>query len=242
MRTVAIIQARMGSTRLPGKVMMDLEGKTILDRVVTRVRRATSLSDVVVATTDLPEDDAIVDECNRLGVKFYRGSSEDVLDRYYRAAAASEADAIVRITSDCPLVDPETIDSLIWYSNNTPPPVDYISNVLDYRTYPRGLDVEYVSWSTLETAWKEAVDPAEREHVTLYIYRRPDQFSLSGMRFDDDLSHLRWTVDTPEDLELVRKIYHALGRDDFDIDDVLGVLELHPEWSAINAHIEQKKV
>jgi len=241
MRTVAIIQARMGSTRLPGKVLMDLEGRTILDRVVTRVRRAKSLADVVVATTDLPEDDAIVDECNRLGVRFYRGSSDDVLDRYYRAAAAAEAEGIVRITSDCPLIDPEIIDNLLWYIANAPP-VDYHSNILDYRTFPRGLDVEYMSWSTLETAWKEAIDPAEREHVTLYIYRRPEQFRLSGMRNDDDLSDHRWTVDTPEDLELVRKIYHALGRDDFNLDDVLGVLELHPEWSAINAHIEQKKV
>jgi len=242
MRIVAIIQARMGSTRLPGKVLMDLEGRTILDRVVTRAGRAKKLAEVMVATTDLPEDDAIVDECARLGVRCFRGSSDDVLDRYYRAAAAAEAEGIVRITSDCPLIDPEIIDDLLWYLDESPLPVDYHSNILDYRTFPRGLDVEYVSWSTLETAWKEAVDPAEREHVTLHIYRRPEQFGLSGMRYDDDLSHLRWTVDTPEDLELVRKIYAALGRDDFGLDDVLGVLELHPEWSAINAHIEQKKV
>ena len=241
MRTVAIIQARMGSTRLPGKVLMDLEGTTILDRVITRAQRSKKLSEVVVATTDLPEDDAIVDECVRLGVRCFRGSSDDVLDRYYQAAKWVEADAIVRITSDCPLIDPAVIDELFYYGGESGG-VDYISNIYLERTYPRGLDVELFGRSALERAWNEATDPAEREHVTLHLYRNPDKFMCGGAFRDESLAHHRWTVDTPEDLELVRKIYHALGRDDFGLKDVLGLLELHPEWGEINAHIEQKKV
>lgn len=240
MKTVAIIQARMGSTRLPGKVLMDVCGEPMLARVVARTRRAGLPDQVVVATTRLPQDDAIVELCGRRGWPVFRGDAEDVLDRYYRAAIAFEAEAVVRVTSDCPLIDPDLVDRTIVALRAAPPRADYACTFLPERTFPLGLDVEALSFEALERAWREDANPALREHVTEHILRNPRRFTLRGVRGQRDASRHRWTVDTHEDLELVRRIYDALDRDDFTWLDALRVVESNPWWAEINAHVAQK--
>jgi spore coat polysaccharide biosynthesis protein SpsF len=239
-RTVAIIQARMGSTRLPGKVLLPLLGRPILSRVVERTARAGLVDEVVVATTVDARDDAIVDLAAREGWAVERGSPADVLDRYAQAARAHEADVIVRITSDCPLIDPTLIDRTIEAFVDGD--ADYASNSLEPRTFPRGLDVEVVARDALERAWREDDDLSLREHVTPYVYRHPDRFRLVGVTCPDDLSGHRWCVDVPEDYELVGRIYDALGRDDFGWRDALAIVEAHPDWSELNSHVTQKRL
>jgi spore coat polysaccharide biosynthesis protein SpsF len=239
-KTVAIVQARVGSTRLPGKVLLPLLGEPVLTRVMRRTARAHRLDDVVVATTADRSDDAIVDLAEREGWPVVRGSATDLLDRYMVAAQAHEADVIVRITSDCPLIDPDVIDSTVlafeagdW---------DYASNSMEPRTFPRGLDVEVVARDALARAWREDVDPAWREHATPYIYRHPERFRLLAVPADENHADQRWAIDTPEDYELVRRIYEALGRDDFAWREALAVVEAHPAWMELNRHVEQKAV
>lgn len=239
-KVVAIIQARVGSTRLPNKVMEDLVGQPMLARVVNRARRAKNLDAVVVATTAQPADDVIVQLCKRQGWPYLRGSEEDVLDRYYRAALAFEADAIVRITSDTPLIEPEIIDKVINEFLSYPE-VDYVSNNL-MRTFPLGLDVEVIGFDALKRAWHEDDNPVWREHVTPYIYHQPKKFKIRNVANDTDYSYMRWTVDTPEDLTFVRKIYEHFQNDTFTWRQVLHLLELHPEWQEINRHVQQKVV
>jgi len=241
MKVVAIIQARMGSTRLPGKVMMDLAGEPMLARVVNRVGRASKLDAVVVATTTNSDDDPIVDLCQKRGRPVFRGSEEDVLDRYYQTAVAHSAEAIVRITSDCPLIEPEIIDAVVLEFLSRYPNIDYVSNAIQ-RSYPRGLDVGIISFGALERAWTEDENPAWREHVTQYIVRNPDLFHIHGVENDVDYSYMRWTVDAPEDLAFVRRIYDHLPNDEFNWKDVILLLERNPEWLEINRHIKQKTV
>jgi spore coat polysaccharide biosynthesis protein SpsF len=242
MRVVAIIQARMGSTRLPGKVMLELSGEPMLARGVERVARAWTLSGVVVATTDQPGDEAIVELCAERGWSCFRGSEEDVLDRYYRAALAHQADVVVRITSDCPLIEPEVVDQVVQEFLDGQPEVDYASNIYPQRTFPRGLDAEVMRFDVLERAWRADDNPAWREHVTQYVQRNPDLFHIRGVTDKVDHSHIRWTVDTPEDLAFVRCIYDHFGHDRFSWREVLAVLEQHPEWLEINQHVQQKVV
>ncbi len=242
MKVVAIIQARMGSTRLPGKVLMDLAGEPVLARVMNRLARSRCLDELVVATTTEPADDAIVALCVNRGWLCSRGSQEDVLDRYYQAAKARHADIVVRVTSDCPLIEPAIVDRVVGAFLDAQPNADYATNVLPPRTFPRGLDTEAVRMDALERAWTEAADKPSREHVTLYIFRRPEQFRHLSVRNDRDLSDLRWTLDTPEDLELIRLVYSHFGGDQFTWTDVLGLLAEHPEWREINRHVEQKKL
>ena len=242
MRVVAIIQARMGSTRLPGKVLLDLAGEPMLARVVNRTRRAQTLDEVVVAMTVKPTDDAIVDLCDERGWPCFRGSEEDVLDRYYRAAVAHQADVVVRITSDCPLIEPEVVDRVVREFLERQPEVEYACNVLPRRTFPQGLDTEVICLDALEQAWREDLNPAWREHVTPYICRNPDLFHIHGVIDEVDYSHMRWTVDTPEDLAFVRRIYNHFGHDRFSWREVLTVLEQHPEWLEINQHVQQKVI
>jgi len=240
-RVVAIIQARMGATRLPGKVLMDVAGQPMMARVVNRSRRAKGLDAVVIATTTQPVDDAIVRLCHEQGWLLFRGSEEDVLDRYYRAALALEADVVVRITSDCPLIEPELIDSSVATFLPHRPPLDYLSNTL-VRTFPRGLDVEVMSFKVLKRAWQEEDNPAWREHVTPYIWRQPDKFKIRNVTNDEDYSHMRWTVDTAEDLAFVRKVYEYFKNDTFSWREVLELLKEHPEWLEINRDVQQKVV
>ncbi|MEM1125739.1 MAG: glycosyltransferase family protein [Bacteroidota bacterium] len=241
MSVVAIIQARMGSTRLPGKVLRDLGGRPMLERVVRRVQRATRLDDVVVATTVHPSDDPLVARCEQHGWPVFRGNETDVLDRYLQAAQRAEASWIVRITADCPMVDPALIDATIeatWAD----PALDYAATFWPVRTFPRGLDVEVVRRAALERAGREATTPSQREHVTPYLYQHPHRFQLGGIRHPEDLSAHRWTVDTPDDLALAERIYRAFETDDFAWTDVLAVLERHPAWVSLNAHVAQKPV
>ena len=242
MRTVAIIQARMGSTRLAGKVLLDLAGEPMLARVMHRVQRASLLDEVMIATTIHPADDAIAQLCAARGWPCARGSPEDVLDRYYQAARVSQADVVVRITSDCPLIEPEVIDQVIHEFLAHQPKADYASNVQSPRTFPRGLDTEVMRFDALARAWREDTNPAWREHVTPYIYRHPERFRLHDVVNAVDLSSLRWTVDTAQDLEFVRRIYARFGGDTFTWRDVLALLEQHPDWLEINRTVEQKVV
>jgi spore coat polysaccharide biosynthesis protein SpsF len=238
LRVVAIIQARMGSTRLPGKVLLDLAGETVLARVVNHVRRSHLIAETLVATTNHSADDPIVEECRMFGVAISRGDENDVLDRYFQAAQALSAEAVVRITSDCPLIDPEITDKTIAAFLASRP--DYASNVLE-RTYPRGLDTEVFSMDALGRAWREARKPYEREHVTPYIHEHPEKFKLLSVTGDEDHSDHRWTVDTPEDLEFVRAVYARVGnKTEFSWRDVLSVLDRHPELSEINRSVTQK--
>ena len=240
MNIVAIVQARMESSRLPNKVLMDLGGATVLDRVLNRLRRCHLIGNVVVATTTEPTDNVIVEHCESGGIGVFRGSEQDVLDRYYQAATHASADVIVRITSDCPLIDPEVSDATIQELLDQR--ADYASNVLE-RTYPRGLDTEVMTYKALERAWREAQKPYQREHVTPYLYENPRKFTLHGIKSDVDCSHHRWTLDTAEDLHLLRAIYARFGeRDDFDWHEVLRMVEADPSLAEINRYINQKAV
>ncbi len=240
MRTVAIIQARMGSTRLPGKALRDICGRTMLARVVRRAGRSRLVDEVAVATTTEPEDRAIVDECRSLGVPSFRGPEQDVLGRYYGAARAFSAAAVVRITSDCPLIDHEIIDQVVQAFLDKKP--DYASNTL-VSTYPRGLDVEVFSMDALEKAHAEASMDYQHVHVTPYLYQNPGLFRLHSVTCEEDCSHYRWTVDTQEDLDLVRTIYGRMkGDDEFSWRDVLALLEREPNLAEINRHIRQKSL
>ena len=238
MKVVAIIQARMGSTRLPGKVLQDVEGETVLARCINRVRRSRLIHEVLVATTDQLVDDQIIGECKRSGVAVSRGDQDDVLDRYLRAAQSVKADVVVRITSDCPLIDPEITDKTVDAFLEMRP--DYASNSL-LRTYPRGLDTEVMTLDALTRAWHLASRPYEREHVTPYIYEHPSEFKLLSVAGEADYSSHRWTVDTPEDLALVRAIYSRLkAQPNFSWRDVLDLLEREPQLAEINRSILQK--
>jgi spore coat polysaccharide biosynthesis protein SpsF len=240
LKVVAIVQARMGSTRLPGKVLKDLEGKTVLTRVTERLRRSTLINELLVATTDSPADDAIVQECRRCSVPVFRGDENDVLDRYFRAAQLSKAEVVVRITADCPLIDPEVTDKTIGAFLAEKPA--YASNCV-VRTYPRGLDTEVMTVQALERAWRMANQRHEREHVTPYIYEHPNEFKIVSVTAEEDFSHHRWTVDTPEDLEFVRAIYSRLeNKDAFRGPDVLELLNREPALMELNRSIAQKDI
>ncbi len=238
MRVVAIIQARTGSTRLPGKVLQDLAGQTMLARVIRRTERATLLDDVVVATTTNGQDDPVVAECRRLGARWFRGNEQDVLDRYFSASEASRAELVVRVTSDCPLIDPGVIDRVVAAFLRERP--DYASNFLE-RTYPRGLDNEVFAFDGLARAWCEATRPYQRVHVTPYFYENPSLFRLLAVKHDRDLSQGRWTVDTPADMRFARAIYDRIGDNDrFTWKDVLQLLKEEPRLPEINSHVRQK--
>lgn len=231
----------MGSTRLPGKVLKDLEGETVLARVVNRTRRASLLSEVVVATSVLSADDVITRECERLKVACFRGDELDVLDRYYRAAQEFAADAVVRITSDCPLIDPELIDQHVRRLLDRWTEVDFVTNMAK-PTFPLGLAVEAMPADVLLRMKRMSQTDVLKEHVTTLAYVEPDWFRIEHILYPDDLSHLRWTVDTSEDLELVRLIFQHFGNDYFSWKKVLAVLEQHPDWSEINRAIPQKTI
>jgi spore coat polysaccharide biosynthesis protein SpsF len=238
MKIAAIIQARMGSTRLPGKIMLDLGGETVLARVVRRLRRARLIGEIVVATTHSESDQAIVRECQRLQVRVFRGQGDDVLDRYYQAAQKLRVEAIVRITSDCPLIDPEITDNTIRSFLNRRP--DYASNALQ-RTYPRGLDTEIMTSDALGRAWRNARMPYQRAHVTPYIYENPNEFDILRVTGDDDQSSHRWTLDTAEDLAFIRAVYCRMGNeDDFSWRDILLLLNREPELVELNCNVMQK--
>lgn len=242
-KTIAIIQARMGSTRLPGKVMKDLLGKTVLAHDIERVKQAKTIDDIVVATTVADIDDCIAEEALRCGAKIFRGSEEDVLSRYYFAATENEADIIVRITSDCPLIDPKIVDDIVaFFKQNEYDIVTNAGNDLSQRTYPRGLDTEVFSYETLQETHNNAKENYQREHVTPYIYENAKR--IYYYKNNVDYSHYRWTLDTEEDWQLIKKLYEHLyhGKHDFYMSDILMVMKQNPELFKINKDVKQKKL
>ena len=244
MATAIIVQARMASTRLPGKIMKEVLGKTLLEYQLERLLRVKQADQVIIATTDHGEEQPIVDLCQRMGVPYFRGSEEDVLARYYGAATQYGADVVVRITSDCPLIDPVVVDKVIGFYLSHREEYDYVSNTFTNRTYPRGMDTEVFSYEALKEAYEEATDQAEREHVTIFIKRHPERYRIKNLPYDKDYSHYRWTVDTPEDFTLIEKMLTALYpvNPHFTLEDCLTLMAENPEWITINEQIIQKLV
>jgi spore coat polysaccharide biosynthesis protein SpsF len=233
----AVVQARMSSSRLPGKVLEPLVGAPMLGRQLERIRGAQLVSKVIVATSEGPDDDPVAAVAADWGAECYRGSLEDVLDRLRCAALRAGADHVVRLTADCPLTDPQVVDEVI--RAHLEGAHDYTSNVLE-PSFPDGLDVEVVRREALERAWNEARDAHEREHVTPFLYRHPEEFSLGSVRCREDLSSRRWTVDHEEDLTFVRRVFEELYPQDpaFTMWQVLDLLEREPHLSEINsAHV-----
>lgn len=261
-RVVAIVQARMSSSRLPGKVLREILNQPMLVQVIERLSRAETVHQVVVATTTDPTDAPLVALCQRQGYAFTCGSLNDVLDRFYQAARAYHADVVVRITADCPLIDPAVVDLTVRSflgqiqppaqrtSLGAAPPYDFAANRLPppwRRTYPIGLDTEVVSFSALERAWKEATQTYQREHVLPYLYEdiglnfdQPSRFRVLVVDWEQDLGFHRWTVDTPPDLEMVQRVFAAFGHNRFGWQEVLALLQRHPELVQINADVPHK--
>ncbi|MCY6370412.1 glycosyltransferase family protein [Clostridium ganghwense] len=244
MKVVCIVQARVGSTRLPGKVLKKICGKTVLEHDIDRLKRISNIDKIVIATTELEKDKAIVYEAERLGVNYFTGSEDDVLSRYYYAAKQNNAEVVIRVTSDCPLIDSEISEGVIQFYLDNMDKYDYVSNTIE-RTYPRGLDTEVFSFKGLEKAFIEAVSQSDREHVTPYIWDNADIFRVYQYKNDVDYSNLRWTLDTIEDFKLIDSIYNHLyyeNGNNFGIREILKVLEKYPEIKDINKEIEQKKI
>jgi spore coat polysaccharide biosynthesis protein SpsF len=244
MKVAAIIQARMGSTRLPGKVMKPLCGIPVLGHVIKRARAIQGIDAIVVATTQDRADDVVDKIAMSYGVTTFRGSTQDVLDRYYGAALNIQADVVVRITSDCPLLDPALVSAMLEMfhaERRKVPPADYLSNTLT-RSYPRGLDAELFTFSALARAWREASLPAEREHVTPYLYRHPEIFRLVEYVGRSDLSRYRLTLDTEDDWRVLEAVCTGLSCASRLVaaEEVIAFLDQHPAVARLNAHVEQK--
>jgi spore coat polysaccharide biosynthesis protein SpsF len=256
-KVVAIIQGRMSSSRLPGKILAEIAGQPMLQRVFLRASRAASVNETIFATTTDPSDDPVAEYCDFSGIPFTRGSLYDVLDRYYQAAKAAKADVLVRITADCPVIDPELIDEVVrtlldheydFVCNRLPPPW--------HRTYPIGLDVEACSFKNLEKVWKVAKEPQHREHAMPYFYEgvelskvsrqleegiSPRGYKVALLHHTTDFGDYRWTVDTPEDLEFIRQVYSRFdGRDDFTWKEVLDIVHNEPRLMEINAGVRHR--
>jgi len=242
-KTAAIIQARMGSTRLPGKVMKDLKGKPVLWHVIKRVKQAENIDQIIIATTTHKRDTIIFEKAKEWGVNAYQGSEEDVLARYYEAANKYEIDTVIRITSDCPLVDPQVIDEIVeYYNNDEYTLVTNAGSDLNNRTYPRGLDTEVFSFEVLEKAYNKAEKKYQREHVTPYIYENYDD--IYYYKSNKDLSNYRLTLDTKEDFKLIKVLYDKLynGNHDFYLNEIIKVLNKNKELLKINQKIKQKEL
>lgn len=238
--TVAVLQARMGSSRLPGKVLLRACGKPLLELQVERVRRARGIDALVVATSTDPRDDDIESLCTRIGVGCHRGSLDDVLDRFIGAAQSFAPGWVVRLTGDCPLADPEVIDRVIGAGREAG--VDYATNAL-HPTFPDGLDAECVRWEALEEAWREARKLSEREHVTPFIHQQPRRYRLREVRNGRDLSALRWTVDEPADFVFVSQVFEHLypGKPHFGMQDVIDFERAHPQLAQVNRRAQRNE-
>jgi len=233
MNIIGIIQARLGSTRLPGKVLLNLARKTVLEHVLERVERSKLIEDIVVATTIKKEDLEIVKLCSNIGISVYCGAENDVLDRYYQVAKLLQTRHIVRITADCPMIDPEIIDLTIQ---------NYIHENADYsvnQNFPDGLDTEVFKFDVLKKAWKEASLSSEREHVTAYIYNHPEMFRIINYKSEIDYLEKRWTLDEPDDYEFFKIIFEEVftKNPNFGMNDVLKFLKKNPEIENLNRHI-----
>jgi len=234
---VAIVQARMGSSRLPGKVLMEIVGKPALWHLVNRLSKSRLIDKIVIATSDREEDKSILKLAQDLGVGSFAGSATEVLDRYYQAARKYNAETIVRVTADCPLIDPELVDKIIGIYVDSKGELDYVSKG---QSYPDGLDVEVFSFNALEKAWKEAKKKSQRgEYVTTYIWGNPHLFKTLIVENEVNLSHMRWTVDYERDLILVREIFKNLYKEGevFHLRDILEFLDKHPELAELNSDL-----
>jgi spore coat polysaccharide biosynthesis protein SpsF len=256
-KVVAIIQGRMSSSRLPGKILADIAGQPMLQRVFIRTSRAATVNETIFATTTDPTDDPVAEYCDFSGIPFTRGSLYDVLDRYYQTAEQAKADVVVRITADCPVIDPVLIDDVVntlfdgeydFVCNRLPPPW--------HRMYPIGLDVEACTFKVLTEAWKSAKEPQHREHAMPYFYEgvqlsvvsrqssegiSPRGFKVALLHYITDFGDYRWTVDTPKDLEFIREIYSRFnGRDDFSWKEVLDLVHSEPKLMEINSGVKHK--
>ncbi len=234
MKIIAIIQARSGSSRLPGKILKPILGKAMLLHMLERVGRSKKLNGIVVATTDQSGDDKVEEIVKKAGGRVFRGSELDVLDRFYQAAKGEKADIVIRLTGDCPLMDPEVIDEVITHFENSQGKIDYTSTP---SNYPEGLDIEIFPFSALEKSAQNATLPSEREHVSLYIKNHPELFMCATWtKGEIDNSKMHWSVDTENDFEFVKKIFEELypTNPNFGKDDVLKLLEKHPEYLEIN--------
>jgi spore coat polysaccharide biosynthesis protein SpsF len=250
---VTVIQARSGSTRLPGKVMMDILGRPLLLRMIERVQRAKLAGTIVVATTTESSDDIIEELCQKEGLLCYRGSKEDLLDRHYQAAKLYGADAVVKIPSDCPLIDPVVIDKVLQYYLDED--YDFVSN-LHPATYPDGNDVEIMSMNAIEKAWQNATRSMEREHTTPYIWENPELFTIGEVKWetglDYSMSH-RWTIDYPEDFTFIKTVYEHLYpvNPAFGLQDILDltrekhdIYEINHKYAGVNwyrNHLDELK-
>ena len=253
-KVVAIIQGRMSSSRLPGKILADIAGQPMLQRVFLRTSRAATVTETIFATTTDPSDDPVAEYCDFSGIPFRRGSLYDVLDRYYQAARQTKADVVVRITADCPVIDPALIDDVVKALLDDE--YDFACNRLPapwHRTYPIGLDVEACTFKNLEKAWKKAKEPQHREHAMPYFYEgveltrqsrtleagvSPRGFKVALLQHITDFGEYRWTVDTAEDLEFIRQVFSRFGgRDDFSWKEVLELVHNEPKLMEINAGV-----
>ena len=238
-KILTVVQARMGSSRLPGKVFLPLAGQPLLVQMVQRVQRAQLAGTVVVATTTDPTDDAIADLCAAHGLECFRGDALDLLDRHYQAARHYGADVVLKIPSDCPLIDPAVIDEVVGYYLHFADRYDFVSN-LHPATFPDGNDVEVMPIEALEMAWREAQRPLEREHTTPFFWENPDRFRLGNVEWDTGLDYSmshRWTIDYPEDYDFIKSVYDALypRNPTFGLHDILQLLKQQPEIAQINA-------
>lgn len=240
-RVVAIIQARMASSRLPGKVLADLGGQPVLAWVVRRAQRAHGIDQVVVATSVASEDAVIAAFCKEQGYAYTRGELHDVLDRYVHTAHEFDTDVVVRLTGDCPLIDPEMLAENLRTFMQADPPLDFAANrIPDERTIPIGLDAEFCTIDALEIAWREAQEPHQREHVMPFFYENPQRFRILHIKHSPNYSQYRWAVDTPEDLQLLRQVITHFKDDRFSWKEVLALFEAEPELALINAGVQHK--
>jgi spore coat polysaccharide biosynthesis protein SpsF (cytidylyltransferase family) len=239
-KIICIIQARFNSIRLPGKVLLDLEGKTVLERVVERVSKSRFINDIIVATTTRKEDLKIVKLCSAKRIRVYCGSENDVLDRYFQVARLLKTTDIVRITADCPLIDPKIIDKII--QTHLTSKADYTSNTLK-ATFPDGQDVEIFTFRALKKAWEKARLSSEREHVTPFIKNNPRLFKLLNVEYAHDLSLKRWTLDENTDYKFIKLIYRYFSKKNkvFGMIEILQLIDLHPELEKINSHVERNE-
>lgn len=245
MKTSVIIQARMGSTRLPGKVLMKIKGITILEHLIKRLKLSKKIDDIIIATTINKEDEQIIEVAEKNNVNYFAGSEKDVLERYYLAANKFKSDIIIRITSDCPLMDYEILDKMLTLFKEKFNEIDYLSNTdVVKNTFPRGFDIEIFKYELLEKIFNIATKEYEREHVTPYVYEHPSEFKLCGFKNEIDYSNYRLTVDTSEDFNVIKLIFDKCYKENgyFNLNDVINVLRTNPEIIEINKEIHQKKL
>lgn len=237
MKIVAILQARCSSSRLPNKVMLKIMNKPMIQHQINRLKKSKLVDEIVIATSTDKSDDLLARLCKKLNLPIFRGSLNNVLDRFYHTANHYKADIVVRLTGDCPLIDPEIIDMAI--QKHLLEENDYTSNII-IETYPDGLDVEVISISAIKEAWKNSKLKSEKEHVTTYI-RKKSKYKKSNLSSEEDMSHYRWTVDEPADFEFVTKVYESLGKNEkhFSTSEIYDLLEKEPRLQDINCNIQR---